>query len=162
MTTFNLNELIRSTLERSREADPHVIARRLVARIPAEHVHAALADCLADRVRIQIGRSRMQHVGDLLAVDTTTKAAATSRPGRSWRKQTAALFAQRLFVPSAGWKRLGECTAEDCDAVADAHARRAVEQAVLEERFRAYARLLRDAGVATLADLGADKLAVAA
>lgn len=155
MSDFDLNRLIREYLTRTKEADPHVIARRLVARIPTEERDAALASCLGDRVRIEIGRQRM-HAHAL-------PVAAQPRPGVSWRKRAASVLNQRIPVPGGGWKQIGDVTADEFDAIADDHARRAAEQEAVAARYRRYAQELRRSGAATLRDLGEDfELGVAA
>ena len=167
MSDFNLSALIRETLSRSREPDPHVIARRLFARIPQEHRDAALVACLGDRVRIEIGRQRMHANGLVPATDQRSADTHISgvgggdRVGRSKWSRLAPALKQRYSV-GGEWKMLADCTAEDCELIAEEYARRAAEQAAVEARFRELAKRLRAAGVATVADLGATDLEVAA
>ncbi len=141
---FDLNQMIRDTLLRSKEADPHVVARRLVARIPEEHMHAALAVCLHDRVRIIIGQERM-----------AARRTAPGTAGKSWASVAATVLAERRYVPArGGWLRLGEMTAGDCESVAEDAARRAVWNEQVAARFSALADRLRAESAATVADLG--------
>lgn len=165
MSEFNLNALIRDTLARSREPDPHVIARRLVARIPQENRDAALADCLGDRVRIEIGRQRMKtspvpaHPDDGAQVELGRGGAKTGRS--KWTRLGPAL--RQRYSVGDGWKMLRDCTAEDCDLIAKDYARRSEEQAALQGRFMFLAEVLRSTGpTATVADLEPHVLEMAA
>lgn len=151
MTDFDLNGLIRETLDQSSEADPRVIAHRLVARIPQDVRDAALASCLGDRVRIEIGRRRMH----------ATVVSAEVAPGTSWRERAADMLKQRVNV-AGEWKLLGDCSAEDFDSLADEAERRAAEQSATAAKYRRYALLLRKASCPTLSDLGTSRLGVAA
>lgn len=62
MAGFDLDELIRHELANHEEPDPYVIARRLVMRVPDEHLRAALGLCLGDRVALEVVHQR----GELL------------------------------------------------------------------------------------------------
>ena len=62
MAGFDLDELIRQELNKEQEPDPYVIARRLVMRVPDEHLRSALALCLGDRVALEVAHER----GDIL------------------------------------------------------------------------------------------------
>lgn len=165
MSEFDLNALIRDTLARSREPDPHVIARRLVPKIPREQRDAALADCLGDRVRIEIGRQRMKAspVPAQDAVDTQrTSGGGGVKVGRSKWTRLAPALRQRYSV-GGEWKLLRDCTADDCDVIAEGYARRSAEQAAIQGRFQFLAEVLRGTGpTATVADLEPHVLEMAA
>lgn len=153
MADFDLDALIRASLDRSREADPHVIARRLIARIPDEHLRAALAECLGDRVRHVMHLDRMR--------SAAPEVPSPAGRGRSRWEQAAPLLRQRYCV-AGEWKLLGDCTADDCDLLADDYARRAAQQAAVEARFRRLAAQLRASGASTVSDLGQTELGEAA
>jgi hypothetical protein len=154
---FNINAEVRSALERWKEADPHVIAKRLVARVPEEDLRAVLADVLGDRVRIVIGQKRMRTSG--LGERLAPPSAGLQRGASRWQVWSGDLT-QRYCVDGV-WKLLGECSADDCDSLAVDYARRAAEQSALEDKFRRLSARLRASGAATVADLG-DQLEAAA
>lgn len=134
MAEFDLGKLIDQAL-RSKEPDPHVIARRLVARIPAEHLKALVADLLAAKVREVI---RLQ------------RSTAVARPGASkWERHAPRL---RYFV-AGDWKMRDQLVAEDCDWLAEDHEARAAANAAVAAEFRELARRIRAAGVEHLGDL---------
>lgn len=140
MSDFDLGQLIRDTLTRSREPDPHVIARRLIPRIPDEEVRAIMVECLHDLVRQEIRRARQ-------ALSEPTGGSASPSPSR-WERYR--------YKPGGEWKLLADCTAEDCDLLADEYAERKEREAALERRFRNLAALLRAHNAATVGDLGED------
>lgn len=149
MSDFDLNGLIRDALASWKEPDPHVIARRLLARIPDEHVRDALAACLHDRVRLEVTRQRMSEPPR----EAGTAGQIRSKGKSRW--QNFAPILMRRYCIAGEWKLLGECTAADCDLAADDYAKRAAEQAAIEARFRALAEQIRREGVERVADLAA-------
>lgn len=147
----NIGDLIASALGRSKERDPRVIARRLVTRIPEEQLREVLADCLSDRVRIEMTRHRMQAFG------SSEPKAGTSR----WRRHRLGLLDVGMCV-NGEWKALGDCTPDDLDSLADEHGERAQQELALERRYRDLAARMRAAGATTLRALAADDLELAA
>jgi hypothetical protein len=151
----DLRKLIHEMLGRSEEADPHVIAKRLVTRIPQEDLREALASSLADTVRIEIGRLRMQAFNRPAptSVHAGSSEEASGRVGKSrWERHAEVLLNQRIFV-DGDWKILRDCTADDLEKVADGHADRAREAEAVAARFRGFAAKVRAAGVATMGEL---------
>lgn len=146
MTEFNLDVLIRDALDRWKEPDPHVIARRLLAKVPMEERDAIVLHGLAERVSLAV---RVQR--------SSGSVAEAPRAGRSWRQR----YVERVSV-AGEWKMLGDCTAEDVDWLAESRAVESVKLAAVAERFRSLAARMRAAGAATVADLGDDEVGVAA
>ena len=146
MSEFDLNALVRDALAEWHEPDPSVVARRLLLTIPAERHAEALEVCLRDRVRIVIGQQRM-HVRE--------SQRGNSRAGRSrWERHGPVFDAlSQPYSVNGEWKPFGELTADDCDVLAADYARRAAEQAAMDDRFRKLARLLRSRDCARVADL---------
>lgn len=139
---FSLNEHIATMLKRSKERDPRVLGRRLATRIPDEHLREALADCLADRVRVEMTRHRMN-------------AFAAPRPGKSrWERHRLSLLDAGMCV-NGEWKALRDCTADDLDVIADEHAARAAQELAVENRYREMAARMRAVGATRVADLDA-------
>jgi hypothetical protein len=145
VSEFDLNATIRDALERWKEPDPHVVARRLLAKIPPGERDRLVLHGLTERVTLMV-RVERQSGGN------------TPRQGRSrWQR-----FAQRVNV-AGEWKRLGDCTAEDVDWLAADRAEESARLAAVAQQFRMLAAQMRAAGVATVADLGDDvELQVAA
>jgi hypothetical protein len=145
MTDFDLNALVDKALA-SKEPDPHVIARRLVARVPAEHLRDVVAALLVVRVSL---RMRMQRAG--LAADHPGRDAHRSnvggKPGASrWQRHAR-------YCVAGEWKFYDDLSADDCDLIAADYQERADANAALAERFRETARLIRAAGAVRVADL---------
>jgi hypothetical protein len=152
MTEFNLNTLIERALT-WKEPDPHVIARRLLPRIPAEERDAILASLLVERVTLLM---RSQRSDNLAPGQTSSETQGERAGGKSrWERH-----APRLRYPTAdGWKFRGDLTAEDCDRLADNYEARAAANAAAGAEFRALAERLRAAGAQRVADLDAVQVA---
>lgn len=146
MTDFDLNALIDRALA-SKEPDPHVIARRLVTRIPDEQLRELVGALLVERVTL---RMRMQRNTNLLGQsidDTQGRTAERTVQGRSrWERH------QRYCVAGT-WKFYPDLSADDCDVIADGYAERAAANAALEQRFRDLAKQLRASNVERVAEL---------
>lgn len=143
MTDFSLDDLIRDALNRWKEPDPHVIARRLLAKVPMEERDRIVLHGLAERVSLRLRMERSS--------GSFGEAAAPAPAGQSrWAR-----FGNRVHVDGE-WKMLGDCTAEDVDWLADARAVESAKLAAVADQFRELAARMRAAGVATVADLGDD------
>lgn len=155
MTDFDLNALVDRALT-SKEPDPHVIARRLVARVPEEELRAVVASLLVERVTLRMRMQRSDHLAPgHTPRDAHTCHAGASAAGRSrWERHAR-------YCVAGQWKFYPDLSADDCDVIADGYAERAAANAALEVRFRDLAKQLRGAGVERVADLASD-LGVAA
>lgn len=94
------------------------------------------------------------------AAETAAKLRAAGRKGQqasqARRDHEAALLSIPISIRGE-WKALGQCTAEDLHAIADAHQEDADQRAAKAEGYRNLARLVQDAGVATVRGLDAAK-----
>lgn len=144
MTEFSLNELIRDTLGRSKEPDPHVIARRLLAKIPLSERDRLALHGLAERVSLEV---RLQRI----AAPSSARRAGESRWVRLRRE-----------CIRGDWKLFADCTLEDVEWLAADRREQSARLAAVAEYFDGIAARMRAAGAATVADLGDDELEVAA
>lgn len=152
MTDFDLNALVDRALA-SKEPDPHVIARRLVARVPEDELRAVVASLLVERVTLRMRMQRNLPVGQRPSDAQSSPAAGTA--GRSrWERHAR-------YCVAGEWKFYPDLSADDCDVIADGYAERAAANAVLEGKFRDLAKQVRTARVERVADLDSD-LGVAA
>lgn len=132
-----LSERIARFLARSRDADPHDVARKLMARMDQTERDTALAQCLADRVRIEVTRARM----------ITHSPAPTA--GRSkWR--TA--IRERVCVGGA-WLFLDDCGVGELLTLAAEYEVRAEQMQSRATEYRTLAEQVQSAGVATVGEL---------
>jgi hypothetical protein len=121
----------------SPEPDPHRLAETLMQSLTRNERDAALASCLADRIRIRIHIARRPSVAPL-------------KTGRSrWTRH-----AERYCIDGR-WLFLIDCTAADCDWLADDYQARARAMLDLESEFRDLAERVRRAGVRTVGELRA-------
>lgn len=126
-------ELIEDVLAHSREADPHVIARRLLPRLSEDDLTALALRGLVDQVSTQIRRVREGGVG--------------GRPGPSrWQ------VAQRVCVEGT-WKLLANCTATDLETLAGQHRDLAAKNLARADEYHDLATAVRRAGVETVGAL---------
>lgn len=138
-----LHEIIDRALARSKEPDPHVIARKLLPRLSVvqreEALMRVLSELVAERIRVdrQVERGTMR-----------------SGPSR-WS------IATRVCV-GGEWKFRSDCTADDLFALADEYAARAASMTALSDEYRALGERVLAAGVSTLGELEQDQGSVAA
>lgn len=170
MSDFDLNALIDRALA-GKEPDPHVIARRLLPKVPRDERDALLASLLVERVtlRMRMGRSAWlatdlaqghsesdalsrPALGDLAADRSRSDAQRTHVGGTSrWQKHFPKM--RDRYKVSAGWKFKTDLTADECDEIAADYRRRSEQNAALEAHFRQLASSVRAAGVATVGEL---------
>lgn len=147
---MKLSSLIHAELDASEDRDPTVIARRIAMRLSAKDARLALAEALRDRVRIEMGRSRM----------VSRVEPSAERPPSKWERFRP-LLDDGVFVDGE-WKRMADCSADDFDWLAADRESKAAELSAVADRFRGYAQQMRKAGVATFAELHERDAAVAA
>jgi hypothetical protein len=173
MSDFNLNELIDRALA-GREPDPHVIARRLLPKVPQAERDALLASLLVERVTLRMRMVRsarlaaelagVHRIGETQSSTAPAETLAVDQHGHDIHKRTVGgnsrwsrhfpKMRDRYRV-AAGWKFEKDLTAAECDEVAEGYARRAAQNAALEARFRQLAAAVRAAGVNTVGALDA-------
>lgn len=145
---FDLSGYIKGHLTDSDEADPHVIAGELVDGMTPEQAHVALRAAMPSLVR------------EALRIQRNQLRAPTPRSSR-WDQVAAAnadgsldVMRLRLFVGE--WKLLGDCTAEDLDAVVEMRTSEAAALAANAEKYTQLAKRVRRAKASTVAALDAD------
>jgi hypothetical protein len=148
---MDLRALIVQTLSEHKSPDPHEVADEVLAAIGPRDVRAVLAQLLPDAVRKVIHQQRGTAPVD--APSGNGKRAVGAMVRDPWRL--------RVWVPGFGWKFRGDLTADDCSAIADDYVDRSRQMQEHAARWRGLSKRLREAGVATLRDLG-DDAAVAA
>lgn len=132
MTESTLTALIDTALARSREPDPHVVARRLLTRLPDELRAELLIAGLVDRVRNRIHLDRM-HNG-----------LTQRRPGPSkWSV---------IRVPVLG-KFLEDCDLSDLEALAQDYRERGAALIARATEVDGLADDLRASGCATVGEM---------
>lgn len=141
-----LTAAIRGVLDKSKEADPAVIAKRAVMKLTDDECREALMLAARTEARIEMSRARM---------------AANAAPvtASKWDRHRSDL---RLRVSVDGhFKLMADCTAEDFDWLAADRERQATALAQQAENFRRLAAEMRAVGAQTFAAL-LDQKAVAA
>lgn len=132
-----LSHLIGRVIDETEDADPSVIARRVLMHMDESDVYAHVAELLRDRVRIELGRRRMM----------SRRSPTTSR----WERLTAEAD-QRLCIDGT-WKRQADCTPEDFDWLAGDQQNRAERHLAMASHYAGVAQQMRSAGAETFADL---------
>jgi hypothetical protein len=150
---FNLNEVIRSVLETSTEADPGKLAFEVAAAIPAEHLRAAVVSMLPEHIRELVGKSRYRNRRSAKAESTpgavgTPWAQRAAKASEAWRRR----LDDRVHVAS-GWKFLAHCTADDLRSACDERRSIAIAASVIADEYESFANLIVEHDVKTFADL---------
>jgi hypothetical protein len=141
---FDLDALIKRQLQ-TREPDPHVLARKVAARVPDDMLRAVMGDLLVERVSFLLRMQRASH--DESASPTNLPKSNGEAAGRSkWHCD------DRWPTPS-GWKFQAELTAQDCDWLAREYQQRADANQRIADEFRLLAERLRATGVERVGDL---------
>ena len=141
---MQVDDLILAVLKRGREADSHVIARRLIARLSPELVDELISYALVERVQMCQRQVRA----------TRTFAPEQAEPGPSKWAQV-----YREPAPFIG-KFLDECTAEDLRAIVASYEAHLAGMRAARDRFAELLAQLEATGAETVA--GLDALQVAA
>jgi hypothetical protein len=156
MTATELSALIDHALSTWKEPDPHVIARRLYAKLTEDQKQAMIVDGLAQRISLAI-RSERAETG-LTPVDRPSMASdgteTVRRVGRSkWQRNMR--YAQRVFVEGE-WKFLAQCTVSEVDWLADQRAGEAAKLNAIADGFRKLADHMRATGAQVVSELPED------
>lgn len=135
-----LKERLRALLDETH--DPHVSAQAIAGTLsPAERealIEYALPILAREEIRSIRGRSK-------------TGGTKSSRWGR------AREWAEQFYCVDGTWKRLGDCSVDDVDRIAEDYERRAAENAAYAAEFRSLADKMRAAGAGRVDDLLADE-----
>lgn len=149
MTDYDVIAELKAALAASTEPDPAAVAHEFAATVPS-------------RVRAQALAQALARLAPVMAATMRSTAMGSAPVGRNRWTGIGAIYKQaklndRMRVAD-GWKKLGDCTAEDLRFVAERnreHARATIARAVQYERL---ADLLDERGVTTVADLNRDDL----
>lgn len=151
MTEFDIREAVRSVIDETDLTAPEDIAAKVAESVPARQLRPVLADVLRDYVRLELGRERRHN--ELPLPGRSAKRAAIAEYGQRWLRD-------RVSVANE-WKMVGDCTQDDCLAVAAERRENARRNEAMAELWEARAALLKRHRVRRLADLPADALVVA-
>jgi hypothetical protein len=133
-----ITTLIDATLARTREADPHVIARRLLPKVSAEDLRTLALAGLVDRVSKRVHLARELGLG-----------APVRREGRSrWQ------VAQRVCA-AGEWRLLEDCGVAELDALIEQHEVIVAQNAARADEYRALRAQLVASGCATVGEFWA-------
>lgn len=139
----SLSQLIVAALAKSTEADPHVIARRLLPQLENDHVDELVLAGLLDRVS--------KHIQMVRGSGVTARPAGPSK----WR------VVQRV-CPGSQWKLLEDCDLSDLVMLAEQSRDLAARNAARALEYEQLADRLRASGCATVGELWARDESLAA
>jgi hypothetical protein len=132
-------EAILRELAHSKEADPHVIARRLLPRLTADQREELLIQGLEELTKLEI-----------IATRQAIRASEVRPRGLSrWR----VAMPERVWVGE--WKLLENCKLDDLRWLADDYRARSEQMAAKEREFRLLAEDLEVSGCATVGEMWA-------
>jgi hypothetical protein len=140
---MTLSDLIRRELAKSKEADPHVIGRRLLPRLTDDMRAEVLARGIGELVTEAIRFERMKGGS---ATENASHATGPSRRSVAMR--------ERVYVGSE-WKMLDECGVDDLLAIASDYRTRSEQLAARSLEFDALAQELKRSGCATVGEMRA-------
>lgn len=148
---FDLRTLIREVAIHSDAADPKILAKEILTRIPDRHLHEALAVTLPDYVRVALHRGRPIPFPD---EEDQPDGQATS-----WKLRGARAYGRLLRQAvdvngdGTGWKYLADCTLDDLTRVATLRRRQAEDLLATAGWYEKVARLLAEYDAATVSAL---------
>ena len=157
---FDLKALTDKVLTRSTGVrQTHELADQLLAAIPKAEYAAALRETLPMYLR-----SRMALNRNLPSAETVADPYLDTKPRKSSQKNSAHSSATKairewwldkveVHVSDGGYLKIGECTFDDLMFAAQERRNRALDMANAAERFETVAKAVKDAGVATVAEL---------
>lgn len=150
--TTTLYDMIRSTLDRSTETDPRVIATEVLAALPDEGWRKMVAPALVSYVSSFVTRSR-QGVPAQPDRPKIVRSAKVAGIRDDWQR----FLGERVQVEGT-WKRVAECTVSDVQALAQERYEVAARNVAHAKRFEKLAREMQAQGAVTVADFepGAD------
>lgn len=152
MSAINLRALVRDHLAATDEADPGVIADRVLSAIPKAQYEAVIGQMMRLYVRQVISETRTSSRPSNSPIRSTP---STSWKGNAIRDGWQRQLDSRLHVGESEWKLLRDCTHADLLAVAAERQEKAEQNAAWARTYRAYAAAVDAAGVATFGELPA-------
>lgn len=152
VSKFDLRTLIREHLASTDEADPGIIAGRVIAAIPKSQYGAALTQVMRHFVRQIISETRGTNAGSNVR---------TIRPSASWKGQGIRdgwqkRLRDRVHVGGSEWKFLADCSYDDLMTAAAERQELADRNASWARTYKAFALAVSEANVATFGDLPAE------
>jgi hypothetical protein len=162
MTDFDIRLAVRGVINETDLESPEEIAAKVAEQVPPRQLRSVLSLVLRDFVRVELGRSRRGAEQDVAASVHLSQHEPTEQqpppPHVPSAKRAAIVeYAQRWLRQRVSvadeWKMVGDCTAADCEAIADEREQNAARNAAAALLWRARAELLRQHKAARLADL---------
>lgn len=153
---FSLRDTIREVVAEQSTTNPGEMARMVMARIPREHVVAALASCLTRTITDMLGDQHRRAMDELESARRSpvrpqvgsSKVAGYQALGEKWRT------ALDTLLPTAdGRKRLADCTRDDLMFAAEQRRELAAANMAAAARYESYAALLATHSVLRMGDL---------
>jgi hypothetical protein len=150
MNDYDVIAAFRAALAGSTDPDPANVARQVAAEIPARQRVDALAQVLIRLAPTIAGEQRRRAWG------------AAPPPGRDRWSNAGTVYKQHLLnqriAVADGWRRLGDCTADDLNFAARRNREHARSTIVRAEQYETLAALLVKRGARTVGDLDRDDL----
>lgn len=135
------------------------LADKVLDQVPRSEMRAALRETLPMYIRSRIALSRNLPTPEPSAdpyVDTKPRQASVRNSARSQAMKAIRewwLDRVEVHVSGGGYLKLGECTFEDLMFAVEERRTRALDMVKAADRFEIVAKAVKDAGVATVADL---------
>jgi hypothetical protein len=144
---LNLRERIRAILTDTGEADPGIVADKVVAELSSRQLRPALGQTMRALVREVIRDDRGT------AVTHTQPAPGQGRSrARAVAEAWRAHLRDRVFVGDT-WRLLGDCTAADVQFLVDDRRRKAAELVATADRYDGLRAAMVEYGVERVVDL---------
>lgn len=156
VATFNLHAAARSVIDEGASVDPHVLAKDLVARVPADETTRVFERMAAVYLRGVMGNVRVTERSAVARELTHSQPAGGSKKMAAARDAWQRLLDSPEYVTSAGWLRLREATCEQVLEMSELRAIKASENIAASHRYAALAAAMKTHDAATVADLPKD------
>jgi hypothetical protein len=157
--TFDLHSLVQAELERSKSADPLVVAEGVLDLIPDEALRDVVGQLIRGYVRNEAGRQRSRHLSQ--AIHPTRVAPSPSSKVAAIRTAWQRVLDDRIHVGGAAYKFLRDCTYEDLQAAANERERLAEANHRSAKQYQLLADLIAQHGVTTFGELPVEILQAA-
>lgn len=138
---FDLLDLLDGLIED--HDDPYVVAEVAVQRIPEEALRSVLQSLLPYKVRERARVSRRHDIKITAGPSRRTAVAQLTNDPIAWH----------VPVGPREWKRLGDCTIDDLEAIADRYFKRARTNEAIGKLYQRWADEMDALGVETFAEL---------
>jgi len=140
-----LREVVDQALAKSKDPDPHVVARKLLLRLTPAQRDEALQRAVLLMVQERV-RELRANVEDFTPENLDHAETSVTVGASRWS------IAQRVNINGV-WKFLADCTAADCFAKAAEYDESAARLTAMADHYRALAHRLQVAGVERVGDL---------